>query len=176
KFRPGYFPYTEPSMEPEVQRPDGRWMELGGSGIFRPEVTEPFGLKAPVLAWGLGLERVIMAVEGITDIRQLYLSERGWLRADRAVPKVEAEEILGLYKKAIELDGENPAYRDALASFCVDLGRFNEAEEQYNAAAKLDEENAPFYWSEFAIQYARKAPVVMEQFLDDKTRDMIRQK
>ncbi len=45
-----------------------------------------------------------------------------------------------------------------------------------NAAAKLDEENAAFYWSEFAVQYARKAPVVMEQFLDDKTRDMIRQK
>ena len=40
----------------------------------------------------------------------------------------------------------------------------------------MDEENAPFYWSEFAIQYARKAPVVMEQFLDDKTRDMIRLK
>lgn len=92
------------------------------------------------------------------------------------VPKVEADEILALYKKAIELDGENPQYRDALASFCVDLGRFNEAEEQYNAAAKLDEDNAPFYWSEFAIQYARKAPVVMQQFMDDKTRDMIRQK
>src|SRR5881392_1628515 len=88
----------------------------------------------------------------------------------------EAEEIMALYKKAIELDGENPQYRDALASFCVDLGRFNDAEEQYNAAARLDEENAPFYWSEFAIQYARKAPVIMEQFLDDKTRDMIRQK
>ena len=92
------------------------------------------------------------------------------------VPKVEAEEILALYKKAIELDGENPQYRDALAAFCVDLGRFNDAEEQYNAAAKLDEENAPFYWSEFAIQYARKAPMIMEQFLDDKTWDMIRQK
>ncbi len=100
----------------------------------------------------------------------------GKAEAALGVPKVEAEEILGLYKKAIELDGENPQYRDALASFCVDLGRFNEAEEQYNAAAKLDQENAPFYWSEFAIQYARKAPVVMEQFLDDKTRDMIRQK
>src|SRR2546422_273936 len=85
KFRPGYFPYTEPSMEPEVQRPDGRWMELGGSGIFRPEVTEPLGLKAPVLAWGLGLERVIMAVEGSTDIRQLYLSDLDWLRDHRAI-------------------------------------------------------------------------------------------
>ncbi len=92
------------------------------------------------------------------------------------VPKVEAEEILGFYKKAIELDAENPQYHDALASFCVDLGRFNEAEEQYNKAATLDEENAPFYWFEFAIQYARKAPVVMERFLDDKTRDMIRSK
>jgi len=100
----------------------------------------------------------------------------GKAEAGLGVPKVEAEEILALYKKAIDLDGENPQYRDALASFCVDLGRFNEAEEQYNAAAKLDEDNAPFYWSEFAIQYARKAPVIMEQFLDDKTRDMIAQK
>lgn len=100
----------------------------------------------------------------------------GKAEAALGVPNVEADEIMGFYKKAIELDGENPQYRDALASFCVDLGRFNEAEEQYNAAAQLDEENAPFYWSEFAVQYARKAPVVMEQFLDDKTRDMIRQK
>ncbi len=209
KFRPGYFPYTEPSMEPEVQLPDGRWMELGGSGIFRPEVTEPLGLKAPVLAWGLGLERLIMAVEGISvassaendisageqalgqlDYDAAYKHFDKATKADPAnavaffgkaeaalgVPKVEPDEILGLYKKAIDLDGENPQFRDALASFCVDLGRFNDAEEQYNAAAKLDEENAPFYWSEFAIQYARKAPLVMEQFLDDKTRDMIRQK
>jgi phenylalanyl-tRNA synthetase alpha chain len=72
-------------MEPEAQRPDGRWMELGGSGIFRPEVTAPFGLKAPVLAWGLGLERVIMAIEGISDIRQLYLSDLDWLRDHRAI-------------------------------------------------------------------------------------------
>src|SRR5881397_3094161 len=85
KFRPGYFPYTEPSMEPEVQLPDGTWIELGGSGIFRPEVTEPLGLRAPVLAWGLGLERLIMAVEGISDIRQLYLSDLDWLRDHRAV-------------------------------------------------------------------------------------------
>ena len=85
KFRPGFFPYTEPSMEPEGQLPDGRWMELGGSGIFRPEVTHPLGLKAPVLAWGLGLERLIMAIEGIPDIRQLYLSDLDWLRDHRAI-------------------------------------------------------------------------------------------
>lgn len=85
KFRPGYFPYTEPSMEPEGQLPDGRWLELGGSGIFRPEVTEPLEIKAPVLAWGLGLERVIMAIEGISDIRQLYLSDLDWLRDHRVL-------------------------------------------------------------------------------------------
>ncbi len=85
KFRPGYFPYTEPSMEPEGQLPDGRWMELGGSGVFRPEVTQPLGIRTPVLAWGLGLERVIMALEGIPDIRQLYLSDLDWLRDHRAI-------------------------------------------------------------------------------------------
>lgn len=85
KFRPGYFPYTEPSMEPEVQLPDGRWMELGGSGIFRPEVTKPLGIETPVLAWGLGLERVIMALEGISDIRQLYLSDLDWLRDHKSL-------------------------------------------------------------------------------------------
>ena len=85
KFRPGYFPYTEPSMEPEGLLPDGHWVELGGSGIFRMEVTEPLGLGAPVLAWGLGLERFVMAAEGITDIRQLYLSDLDWLRNRRVL-------------------------------------------------------------------------------------------
>src|SRR2546422_942280 len=67
------------------EHPDPPRKALGGSGIFRPEVTEPLGLKAPVLAWGLGLERLIMAVEGISDIRQLYLSDIDWLRDHRAV-------------------------------------------------------------------------------------------
>ena len=100
----------------------------------------------------------------------------GKAEAALGMPKLEAEDILSLYKKALELDTENPQYLDAIAAFCMDLGRFNEAEEHYNRAAQLDEDNAPYYWSEFAIQYARKAPVIMEQFLDDKTRDMIRTK
>lgn len=100
----------------------------------------------------------------------------GKAEAALGVPKVEAEEILALYKKALELDPDNPQYLDSLAAFCMDLGRFNEAEEFYNKAAKIDADNAPYYWSEFGIQYAQKAPVIMEQFLDDKTRDMIRQK
>jgi phenylalanyl-tRNA synthetase alpha chain len=79
RFRPGYFPYTEPSMEVEVYW-NNKWMELGGSGIFRPEVTEPIGIKNPVLAWGLGLERLAMLKFGLTDIRDLYISDLGWLR------------------------------------------------------------------------------------------------
>jgi phenylalanyl-tRNA synthetase alpha chain len=79
RFRPGYFPYTEPSMEVEVLW-NGKWMELGGSGIFRPEVTEPIGVKNPVLAWGLGLERLAMLRYSLSDIRSLYISDLDWLR------------------------------------------------------------------------------------------------
>ena len=79
RFRPGYFPYTEPSMEVDVFW-NNQWMELGGSGLFRPEVTEPVGVKNPVLAWGLGLERLAMLKFGLTDIRDLYISDLGWLR------------------------------------------------------------------------------------------------
>lgn len=79
RCRPGYFPYTEPSMEVDVFW-NNQWMELGGSGIFRPEVTEPIGVKDPVLAWGLGLERLAMLKFGLKDIRDLYISDLGWLR------------------------------------------------------------------------------------------------
>ena len=79
RFRPSYFPYTEPSLEVEVRFGE-RWMELGGAGIFRPEVTAPFNIKHPVLAWGLGLERLVMKRYGIADIRQLYMGDLEWLR------------------------------------------------------------------------------------------------
>jgi phenylalanyl-tRNA synthetase alpha chain len=78
-LRPAYFPYTEPSMEVIVWF-NNSWLELGGSGIFRPEVTEPLGVKHPVLAWGLGLERLAMLKLGIKDIRDLYISDIDWLR------------------------------------------------------------------------------------------------
>jgi phenylalanyl-tRNA synthetase alpha chain len=79
RVRPGYFPYTEPSMEVEVLF-RGKWLEMGGSGVFRPEVTAPFGVKHPVLAWGQGLERIAMVMYGLEDIRQLYETDLGWLR------------------------------------------------------------------------------------------------
>ncbi len=79
RFRPAYFPYTEPSMEIDVMY-NGKWMELGGCGIFRPEVTEPLDVPHPVLAWGFGLERLAMMRLGLKDIRQLYVSDIQWLK------------------------------------------------------------------------------------------------
>ncbi|MCQ2079197.1 MAG: phenylalanine--tRNA ligase subunit alpha [archaeon] len=72
--RPSYFPYTEPSLELEVYF-HGKWLELGGAGIFRPEVLAPFGVKTPVLAWGFGFERLAMLKWNIKDIRDLYISD-----------------------------------------------------------------------------------------------------
>jgi phenylalanyl-tRNA synthetase alpha chain len=82
KFWPTYFPYTEPSME-AVAYVDkiGRWLELCGMGVFRPEVVEPAGIKNPVLAWGGGLERLILLAYDVDDIRFLYENSLGWLRS-----------------------------------------------------------------------------------------------
>jgi phenylalanyl-tRNA synthetase alpha chain len=81
QFRPAFFPYTEPSVEVFVyleKRKD--WVEMGGAGVFRPEVTLPFGCKDPVLAWGLGLERLAMFTYDLNDIREIYLTDVKWLR------------------------------------------------------------------------------------------------
>lgn len=77
RLRPAHFPYTEPSVEVDVLHPVKKeWVELGGAGIFRPEVTKTLiGKEIPVLAWGLGLERVISEYYGITDIRELYRND-----------------------------------------------------------------------------------------------------
>ncbi len=79
KFWPTYFPYTEPSLQVMV-KVGNRWLEMGGMGIFRPEVTLPLGVEEPVLAWGLGLERLIMVRLGIEDARELYSNRLSWLR------------------------------------------------------------------------------------------------
>ncbi len=76
---PSYYPYTEPSMDVAVDI-NGREVELGGSGIFRPEVTKPVGLKEPVLAFGLGLERLAMLYYNFNDIREIYNSDLDWLK------------------------------------------------------------------------------------------------
>ncbi len=84
KFWPTFFPYTEPSLQTMVYlESTKKWMELGGMGVFRPEVTLPLGVKNNVLAWGLGLDRLVMMRYGLNDIRQLYSANLGWLRSAR---------------------------------------------------------------------------------------------
>ncbi len=82
RVRPGHFPYTEPSAEVDVYDPEKEeWIELGGAGIFRPEVTKPLlGFECPVLAWGLGMERIISDYYDIKDIRKIYENDLGELR------------------------------------------------------------------------------------------------
>ena len=72
KYVPGYFPFTEPSIEVHIKHPKLGWFELGGSGIFRPEVTKSLGLDCPVLAWGLGIDRMALMHLGLSDIRELF--------------------------------------------------------------------------------------------------------
>ena len=82
RFRPSYFPYTEPSLEIEIFfEKKEKWLELGGAGMFRPEVVRPFGITYNVLAWGLGLERLLMLKHDLDDIRKIYFSDIDWLRS-----------------------------------------------------------------------------------------------
>jgi phenylalanyl-tRNA synthetase alpha chain len=80
KFLPAYFPFTEPSVELHVRHPRLGWMELGGAGLFRPEVTLPLGVTVPVIAWGLGLDRMAMMALGIHDIRELFTDNLDLIR------------------------------------------------------------------------------------------------
>jgi phenylalanyl-tRNA synthetase alpha chain len=82
RFRPGYFPYTEFSVEIDIFHPiHKKWVELGGAGIFRPEVVKPLlGIDVPVLAWGPGFDRIILEFFKINDIRELYKNDLKQLR------------------------------------------------------------------------------------------------
>jgi phenylalanyl-tRNA synthetase alpha chain len=82
RVRPAYFAYTEPSLEVDVFHPvHKKWVELGGAGMFRPEVTIPmFGRHIPVLAWGQGMDRIIMEYFGITDLRDMFKNDINQLR------------------------------------------------------------------------------------------------
>ncbi len=82
KFVPSFFAYTEPSVEVQVWHPERKeWLELGGAGMFRPEVTAPLlGKPIPVLAWGQGFDRIIMDYYGIKDLREMYSNDIKKLR------------------------------------------------------------------------------------------------
>lgn len=80
KFLPGYFPFTEPSVEMHIKHPHLGWIEGGGAGLFRPEVCLPLGVHVPVIAWGLGLDRMAMLALGLKDIRDLVTPDLNRLR------------------------------------------------------------------------------------------------
>ena len=82
RFNPAYFPYTEPSVEINVWHPEKKvWLEIGGAGMFRPEVTIPLlGEHIPVLAWGPGFDRTLMDYYNIQDLRELYKNNLTKLR------------------------------------------------------------------------------------------------
>ncbi len=85
RFKPHYFPFTEFSTEMYVYFKDLGWVEAGGSGIFRPEVTIPLGVEVPVLAWGIGIGRLAMLKLGISDIRYLFSDDINWVRQKEMV-------------------------------------------------------------------------------------------
>ena len=85
KFFPDYFPFTEPSVQISAKHPEFGWMELAGAGIFRPELSEPLGIKEPVIAWGFGIDRLAMLKLGITDIRELFSQNLDFLRKSKKV-------------------------------------------------------------------------------------------
>ena len=81
RFWPTFFPYTEPSLQTMVYNEDlGKWVEMFGMGIFRPEVIRPLAIPGPVLAWGGGIERIAMLKYGVSDVREFYNNDIKWLR------------------------------------------------------------------------------------------------
>ena len=80
RFKPSYYPYTEPSLDAEVYIEGIGWIEMGGAGVFREEVTAPIGIHEPVLAWGLGVSRIAMLRLGLKDLRLLHKSDVAFLR------------------------------------------------------------------------------------------------
>ena len=81
RFRPSFFPYTEPSVEIEVYfEKKKEWVEMGGAGIFRKQVSKVLCDTYPVLAWGLALERLLLFLTGIEDIRIPYKNNLDFIR------------------------------------------------------------------------------------------------
>jgi phenylalanyl-tRNA synthetase alpha chain len=94
KYVPGYFPFTEPSVEVHIKHPVLGWFELGGSGIFRPEVTESLGVHVPVAAWGIGIDRMALMALGLNDLRELFSYDIENVRLRRTKENGPAKETI----------------------------------------------------------------------------------
>ena len=78
RLRPSYFPFTEPSAEFDIQRPDGSWIELGGCGMVHPNVLRHGGLDPELwsgFAFGFGMDRMAKERHGVEDIREMYTND-----------------------------------------------------------------------------------------------------
>jgi phenylalanyl-tRNA synthetase alpha chain len=78
RLRPNYFPFTEPSAEFDIQRPDGSWIELGGCGMVHPNVLRAGGIDPEEFsgfAFGFGIDRMARERHGIDDIRDMYSND-----------------------------------------------------------------------------------------------------
>ncbi|MEP1126131.1 MAG: phenylalanine--tRNA ligase subunit alpha [Ilumatobacter sp.] len=78
RLRPSYFPFTEPSAEFDIQRPDGSWIELGGCGMVHPDVLIAGGIDPEEwsgFAFGFGIDRMAIMRHGVADIREMFTDD-----------------------------------------------------------------------------------------------------
>lgn len=78
RLRPNYFPFTEPSAEFDIQRPDGSWLELGGCGMVHPNVLRAGGIDPEEwsgFAFGFGIDRLALMKFGLDDLREVFTND-----------------------------------------------------------------------------------------------------
>ena len=83
RLRPSYFPFTEPSAEFDIRRPDGSWLELGGCGMVHPNVLSAGGIDPEEFsgfAFGFGIDRLALMRHGVDDLREMYINDVRFLR------------------------------------------------------------------------------------------------
>ena len=85
RFFPDYYPFTEYSVQLSAKHPKMGWIEFAGAGLFRPEFSQSLGVKGPVLAWGIGIDRLAMFKLKIKDIRNLFTRDLQWLREQAVI-------------------------------------------------------------------------------------------
>ena len=82
RLRPSYFPFTEPSAEFDIQRPDGSWLELGGCGMVHPNVLRTTGIdpeRYSGFAFGFGIDRMAREFNGVDDLREMFTNDLRFL-------------------------------------------------------------------------------------------------